>query len=92
MEGKRERVVFVFFTFVFVVVVRVWKIMFYGELWEAARDGDVDTVARLLHSRTAKVNSGDRVSVCALLAHLGAVWDRTVLHLSFGRLQEGTWM
>ena len=44
-------------------------------IWDEATDGDVDEVTRMLDEEGVDVDSMDEVSVCALLAHLGAVWD-----------------
>ena len=72
MEGKRERLVFVFlavFTFVVLVLKECGKTMFSEELHEAAKEGDVDVVVRLVDEEGVDVNSKDEVCVL-VFAHL----------------------
>ena len=65
--------------------------MGYRKLWLAAKDGDVDEVARMVEGGV-EVDSADGVSecLCALLAHLGAVWDSLDRLLSLGLLHTAT--
>ena len=66
--------------------------MWTEEIHRAAKEGEKNKVARLVDEEGVEVNSKDRVSVCcALVAHLGAVWDSTDTLLSFTLLRKVTW-
>ena len=67
----------VFYLCVCCCVERVCKNMSTEQLARYAKKGDVDVVERLVDEEGVEVDSNDKVSVClcALLAHLGAVWE-----------------